>query len=242
MLSRKTLALLLVAASFLSCDLLLGKPAPHGYACGDLSGSHCYSNGFVGDHLTGFSTKVTVAGTFQPGNGLITNEFWLNNYSGNRGWIELGYKGVVGEVPHYFWAQMDPADFAFTFTDIAVVPQAEVGTQVTFDVHQTGTDTFLLSIDGAVTRWSRSITLGLWPGTSGGTVTLGQELGGTDGGQASLALFADNRVYDQAFVPHFASGSDFPGQKIDGPPYGGWLQVPDAGNAGGVFSTYCCAP
>lgn len=242
MLTRKSLALLAVAGTFSSCDVLFGSQAPHGYACGDTTGDHCYAEAFVGDHTTGFRSTITVAPTFQAGNGLITNELWLNNYTGNRGWIELGYKNVVNERPQYFWAQMNPEGFVFTFHDIAPVPDAELGTRVTFDVHQIGPDQFLLSIDGGVTRWSQTIALSLWTGTAGGYVALGQELGGTDGGQASLALFVDNMVYDQAFAPRFAAAQDRPSESLDGPPYGGWLEVPDAGNRGGVFSTRCCAP
>lgn len=239
---RLLAACLPLAAAFLSCDLLSSLGGrPGAYQCGDFTGDHCYAEASVGDHATGFQTTITVAGVFEAGDGLITNELWLRNYTGGQGWIELGYKHELNGTLQYFWGRKDPATADFSFENIGPVPAAEVGTPVTFDVHQTGTDTFLLSIDGGVTRWSKPLTLALWSNASGGYVLLGMELGGRDGGQASLAMFVDNKVYDTAFHPRFANAGDFPGQTIHGPPYGGWLQWPDAGQ-GGVFSTRCCAP
>jgi len=75
-----------------------------------------------------------------------------------------------------------------------------------------------------------------------GFAQLGQELAGSNGAVASLAMFVDNQVYDKSFRRRFATESDGPSEDVNKPPHGGWMQIPAAGNQGGVFSTYCCAP
>jgi len=225
----------------LSAGCTTGQVAPQGYSCGDPSKGHCYAQASVGDHLTGFQTTIGVVSTFLPGDGFVNNEFWLNNYRGSGGWIEIGYQANTVELPKYFWAKVDPDTHLYQSFDIGTIPSEEVSTRVTFDVHQTGEDTFVLSVDGTTTHFTATVTINLWDGTYGGYVMLGQELSGMSGAAASLAMFVDNQAYDQTYQRHFLTEADNPSDDLlDKPPYGGWFQKPAAGNQGGVFPTYCC--
>jgi hypothetical protein len=235
---------LLVAMLLLACQL--GGPSPQSYSCGTVSSSaHCYAKGTIGDHLTGFRSTFTVVGRILPGDGFITNEFWLINYEGVNGWIEIGYQSKTNEPTQYFWAELDPDTAYFTKYYIDPIPQEEIDTRVVFDIHQTGEDTFDISIDGSKTHFSKTVHINLWDRADGGYVNLGQELAGSKNAEASFAMFVDNQVYDNRFRRRFATDNDKPRiDPVGKPPYGGWLQTPTskADNRGGVFSTYCCAP
>ena len=223
-------------------DSLGGQQSPQNYSCGDVSRGHCYAESFLGDHLTGFRSTFTVVGRFLAGDGFITNEFWLNNYNGTNGWIEIGYQANGIDSPKYFWAVLDPDTGFFKKYDIGPIPQEEMGTRVDFDIHQIAEDVFIISIEGTKTHFSTTVDINLWDGTYGGYAVLGQELAGSKGAVASLAEFVHNQVYDKNFKRRFATEIDSSSEKIDKPPYGGWLQKPAAGIEGGTFSTYCCAP
>jgi hypothetical protein len=233
----------------LGCSSSLGgQPSPTPYHCGTAAAGHCYAEAFLGSHATGFRTTVTVANRFLPGDIFITNEFWLTNYNGNNGWIEIGYQYQRYLEERYFWAQLDPDTTNFTSHEIAPVPAEDIGTRVTIDVHQIGDNQFQLSLESGSMSFTMPINLHLWDGTYGGTVKVGTELAGSTGAQASLAEFVDNQVYDTSFQRHFVTELAGP-DSIDSPPYGGWLQQPSdaagadgGGSPGGVFSTYCCAP
>ena len=218
-----------------------GQPSPQIYNCGTVSSGHCYSEALLGDHLAGFRTTFTVVQQFLPGDGFVTNEFWLTNYQGNDGWIELGYQVNSIELK-YFWAVLDPDTGIFTKHDIGPIPPEEVATRVVFDIHQTAEDTFVISIDGSKTHFATTAHVNLWDGSYGGHVKMGQELAGSKGAAASLAMFVENQVYDSSSRRRFATAGDGPSEKVDKPPYGGWMQQPAVGNQGGVFSTYCCVP
>jgi hypothetical protein len=219
-----------------------GKPAPAPYTCGDVTRGHCYSKAVIGDHLTGFRSTFTVVKDPRPGNGFVTNEFWLSNYSGTQAWIEIGYIQNTVEPLHYFWAVLDPDTTVFKRTRIADVPPSELGERVTFDIHQTAPGTFSLSVDGPTTKFATSVTVNLWSGMYGGYVDMGMELAGTDGATAPVATFVRNTVYDSTLHPRYARASDGAGESIGKPPYGGWLQTPTESPDGGVFITHCCSP
>jgi hypothetical protein len=72
----------------------------------------------------------------------------LTNYSGNAGWIEIGYQVVTLQSPKYFWAVLDPDTGIIINHDIGTIPQEEFGTRVTLDIHQTAEDTFDVAIEG----------------------------------------------------------------------------------------------
>lgn len=240
---RQWLAMALIVAlgATLACGIG-GKPAPAPYMCGDVTRGHCYGMATVGDHLTGFRSTFTVVKELRPGNGFVTNEFWLKNYSGVVAWIEIGYMQNTVEQLHYFWAVLDPDTALFRSTMIADVPGAEFGERVTFDIHETAPSVFSLSVDGPTTKFATSVTVNLWVGTDGGYVDMGMELAGTDGAVAPVATFVNNTVYDSTFRPRYAKASDGSGETIGKPPYGGWLQKPADSPDGGVFITHCCAP
>jgi hypothetical protein len=220
-----------------------GQPAPEGYSCGGPSTGHCYAIASIGDHLTGFRSTIGVIANAKPGDGFVNNEFWLINYSGNGGWIEIGYQVNTVELPKYFWAVLDPDTGIFTNHNMDTIPQEEVGTRVTFDIHQIAEDTFAISVDGSKTHYSTTVQVNLWNGTYGGYIHIGQELSGSKDAIASLAIFVENQVYDSNFHHHYATEVDRPlDETLDRPPYGGWMQKPTQDNKGGVFSTYCCAP
>ena len=81
---------ILVTMLLLACQL--GGPSPQSYSCGDVSNlKHCYATGTLSNHLTGFRSTFTVR-RMLPGDGFVTNEFWLSHYSGNWAWIEIGYR------------------------------------------------------------------------------------------------------------------------------------------------------
>ena len=232
----------------LGCNSSLGgQPSPTPYSCGTPSTGHCYGEAFLGDHVTGFRTTITVAQRFFAGDGFVNNEFWITNYNGNNGWIEMGYQvNLLGQ--HYFWAQLDPVTSLYgPQHNIDDIPPQDIGARVTFDIHQVADDQFQLSMEGSAVPFATTVNLHLWDGTYGGTVKVGMELQGSTGAQASLAEFVDNQVYDKTFARHYVVETS--SQSLDAPPYGGWLQQPsdaadvDAGGSpGGVFSTYCCAP
>jgi hypothetical protein len=199
-----------------------------------------------------------VPSSLLPGDVFITSEFWLMNISGNNGWIEIGIVSDLLGVK-YFWAKLDPATFVFSgMNEIAPVPLAERGTDVVLDIHETAPDTFSLSVQGAVTSFSTSISLALWNGKDGGRVLMGEELAGTKGAAASFTTYDGNMLHDASYVAHYAVETDLIGQNINGPPWGGWLSMPKAGyqpappnpgdplppyvpgNTGGTFSAYCC--
>jgi hypothetical protein len=250
--------LILLAMLLAACESSLGgNPAPQKYSCGDHLDGHCYAVGRIGNriggrlsgHLTGFRSTITVVGRFVPGDGLVTNEFWLvnDNDGGVVGWIEVGYvldRFEQPPMPKYVLAVKDPDFGALVIHDIGFgpIPQEEINTGVVFDIHQTAEDTFVVSVDGSKTHFSETVHANLWDGTKGGFVQLGQELQGTSGVVASFATFVDNQVYDQHFQRRFATEGDGPSEEVGKPPYGGWMQLPTAGKQGGVFSTYCCAP
>ena len=225
------------------CDQI-GKKSPDPYECGDVgSRAHCYSLATLGDHTTGMRTTISIPTTLQGGNGFLNNEFWLSNYSGNEGWIELGYQANQYQLPKYFWAQLDPDTGVYTDHDIADIPESEFGSEVTFDVHQTGENAFQVSVDGPTTKFSTTTSLHLWNGAYGGSVKLGMEIAGTSGAVATLATFKHNTVYSDQFRPHEATEDDLPTEASqDEPPCAGWLEMPSALTPGGVFSTHCCTP
>jgi hypothetical protein len=192
--------------------------------------------------VTGFRSTITVANNFFGGKGFVTNEFWLLNTDGNWGWIEIGYLSNTVQAPKYFWAALNPETGIFQSHDIGLVPQGEIGTRVVFDVHQTADSTFSVSLDGGVTHFQTTVVVPLWDHNFGGTVNLGQELARDSGAVASLTEFTDNQLYDQNFRIRFAIETDGGSEDVAKPPYGGWMQKPAAGNRGGVFATYCCAP
>jgi hypothetical protein len=103
---RLRFLLLLIAVFTVACNEecnLSGQPAPQPYACGSVTSGHCYAHFTMGDHIVGFRTEMTVRNRFISGNGLMTNEFWLVNYQGVNGWIELGYLNNGHTPPYYFW-------------------------------------------------------------------------------------------------------------------------------------------
>jgi hypothetical protein len=229
-------------AAMAGCNLLGGAPAAEPYKCGDYTGNHCYATGTLGSHVTGFRTTITVASNFRPGDGFLTNEFWLNNFTGVKAWLEVGYKTDTAGRLDYFWGILDPTTAMFTAHELGVVPAEEVGTPVVFDIHQTADGEFLVSVEGSVTHVSRQVSVQLWSGASGGWVSLGQELAGKQGAQAALTTFTHNQVYDAAFTRRPVGAVDRPSESADAPPFGGWLLTPDGGNVGEVFATHCCAP
>lgn len=248
---------ILLSSCLDSSSGLRGQPSPQPYKCGDVGGfSHCYAIGGIGDHLTGFRTSIDVVTHFIGGNGFINNEFWLVNYGPAGGWLEVGYQANRVELPKYFWAVLDPDTQIYTQHDIGTIPHEEFGTRVTFDIHQTEDNTFLISVDGTFTHYSTTVVVHLWDQRYGGSVHLGQELAGTQGAQASLSTFVDNQIYDDTFHRRFSTEDDWkraayittPYEAADKPPYGGWIQPPQKsqepreGNRGGAFTTYCCAP
>jgi hypothetical protein len=244
---------ILLAMPFSACDSSLkGDLAPHNYSCGTSTiSTHCYSVGRLGDHLTGFRSTFTVVANILPGDGFVTNEFWLANDSSVDGWIEVGYIAGRFELPKYFYAIKDPDNTPLLMPyDIGLgpIPQDEINTRVVFDIHQTAEDTFAIAVDGTTTHFSTTVQVNLWNGSEGGYAQLGQELAGSMNAVASFAMFVDNQVYDQSFQRHFATESNghhpmgSPSEEVSQPPFGGWLELPAAGNQGGVFSTYCCAP
>jgi len=221
----------------------VGTVSPKPYSCGDLQKSHCYGEVTVGNHATGFRTMISVVNSFQGGTGFLTNEFWIFPYDGNLSWIEIGYQASPTQLRKYFWATLDPTTSIFRSHDIGNVPTAEVGSEVTFDVHQTGEHQFALSVQGNVTHFDTTITVNLWDGTYGGYMNLGQELAGDSGAVGSLATFKNNQVYDGSLQPHFITDSEVVGSESQArPPFAGWLERPAMGNRGGVFSTWCCTP
>jgi len=242
--------LILVTILISDCNTSLGgRSSPQNYKCGDFRAGHCYVTGSLGnigpsgEHLTGFRSTISVVGNISPGQGFITNEFWLISSQETIGWIEVGYIVSAHELLHYFWAVLDPDTHIFTRHEIGAVPKGEIGTRVTFDIHEISEDNFVISIDGSITHFSTTTQVNLWDGNHGGHIDLGMELAGSNGAVSSFAEFVENKVYDNKIsqLPRFANESDSPSESIGQPPYGGWLQKPAAGNYGGVFSTYCCA-
>jgi hypothetical protein len=61
-------------------------------------------------------------------------------------------------------AVLDPDTALFTSHHIADIPAEEIGTSVTFDIHQTGEDTFVISVDGTKTHFSTTTVVNLWDG------------------------------------------------------------------------------
>lgn len=249
-LRRVTFVLLLAVA--VACNA--GKPAPFPYACGDVTRGHCYTYATIGQRITGFRTIVTISGSLAPGNGFVTNEFWLKNYSGAVGWIELGYISNGVEPLHYFYAIVNPATGIFRQTTISTIPREDIEGRVTLDVHQIAPNEFEISVNGPATQFSTTENVSLWSGSEGGYVDVGMELAGTTGAYASITMFVKNQVYDTRHRRRFAAGSDGYGVTTHNPPYGEWLQSPAAsptaspaaspvaGPEGGTFITYCCAP
>jgi hypothetical protein len=95
-------------------------PAPaQPYACGGPAKNHCYAYASVGDHILGFLTQIHISG-ISPGDGFVTNEIWLRNYTGVSSWIELGYEQDVRPL-HYFWAQSDETGL-FTPHELGDIP------------------------------------------------------------------------------------------------------------------------
>jgi hypothetical protein len=215
-----------------------GQPSPKPYACGNVALGHCYSKTIVGDHITGFLSRIVVSSKLLPGDGFITNEFWLRNYTGTSSWIEVGYIQNTVERLHYFWAQNNE-NGVFTKQSAGDVPVEELDTPVTFIVRQVQSDRFEVRIDGVKTHFKTETALHLWAGTSGGYVELGQELAGTTGAAAGIVTFDRNRVRDSQGWKWLVNESA--GATADEPPYGGWLAIPkNDAMEGGVFSTHCC--
>jgi hypothetical protein len=143
----------------------------------------------IGDHLTRFRSTISVVDRFFGGDGFVNNEFWLVNYNGQGGWIELGYQASTYQLPKYFYAVLDPDTQTYISHDIAEIPQEELGTRVSFDVHQTADNTFVVSVERTKAHFSTSVTVHLWDATYGGYVNLGQELAGKRNAAANLAMF-----------------------------------------------------
>ncbi|MGZ3488658.1 MAG: hypothetical protein ACXVBY_17555, partial [Isosphaeraceae bacterium] len=217
--------------------------APAPYKCGGvgtMTGRHCYAKATIGDHITGFSSDIWIAERMQPENGFITNEFWLNGFTGVSSWIEIGYIQNSVEQLHYFWAENDENGI-FHKETIANVPTTEVGTSVRFAIIQVATDTFRLEVKAGTTHFSREIHLHLWDDWQGGYIEAGQELAGTDmagtgGAEASLAQFTDMLT----FTRFSKARVDKAAFDVDGPPYAGWLVMPPAPEPGPAFATWCC--
>jgi hypothetical protein len=234
-------AILVVAlTSCQSGPILPGNaPAAAPYTCGTLSSGHCYAELLVDPgHLRGYRTQILVTTQLAPGNGFIDNEFWLNPYGGT-GWLEMGYEYHPVYRMTYFWAE-DRQDGYFIAHEIADVDPLDDGNYATFDIHETATDTFSISLTSKKVSYSYSNTnFPLFGSTASGWVAMGQELAGTTGAQAPFVLYLFNTYYDTNLAKHYITGGT---PVLAKPPYGGWLQAPASGNQGGAWSTWCCAP
>ena len=82
----------------------------------------------------------------------------------------------------------------------------------------------------------------MWQGREYGSVTIGQELAGTTGAAAPMALFLYNRLFEQIGGQggHFENVDSSVSENA--PPYGGWLATPPTSDNGGSFFTQCCLP
>jgi hypothetical protein len=197
----------------------------------------------VGSHIFGFRTQIKIIEHGNPGNGFITNEFWLLNYSGHNSWIELGYMDDrFSPELQYFFAVNDETGI-FTNTIIGYVPKEEIGRVVTFSVHQLSReDRFRISVNGPITRFSTVTDVHMWPGEEGGHVEMGQELAGTTGAKASVAIFDQNFVYvrNAGWQP-LVEPLEGPFLAVSRPPFGEWLWPPTMfSREGGLFATRCC--
>ena len=204
-----------LAVALVGCG---GTQIPTGYSCGDVTRKHCYAKATLGDHITGFTARIGVADGISPGDGFVTNELWLNNYTGVSSWIEVGYQQNSVERLHYFWA-MNDENGVFTKESIADVPAQEKSTSVYFDVHQIAPDSFRVSVQGSATHFTKVIAVHLWNGSSGGYAGVGQELAGTSGASAPNAQFTDMATYTNGTRSPVTAVS----LVVDQPPNAGWL-------------------
>jgi hypothetical protein len=187
-------------------------------------------------------TRIHISG-INPGDGFVTNEIWLRNYTGVSSWIELGYTQDPRPL-HYFWAQSDETGL-FTPHDLGDIPPEEFDTPVTFSIHQLQPGQFEVRIDGTRTHFTTATHVALWSGTDGGYAEIGQELSGTTGANAHLAVFDHNRALSRNSQWSWFTNPNItnPAATTEGkPPYGEWLALPatDA-SEGGVSSTHCCS-
>lgn len=240
---KLTLLPLCVAIILLSCKTqYAGRQSTQSYTCGNTHNGHCYSEATLGDHFTGFTTTMSVVKNFHGGDGFITNEFWLSNYNGVNGWIEVGVSSTEisgGNGNEYFYAFLDPETALFHHFTISPVPDDEIGSRVVLDVHQIADNTFSVSVKGSKTNFTNTIQVHLWDGFYGGSIKIGQELAGSNGAQASLTEFVENKFYKGSTL-RYVDELNLPSESIGQPPYGGWLEKPTSTNKGGIYSTYCC--
>lgn len=238
-----------VLLSVLTLPLILGacggQPAPQGYKCGTPSSGHCYGEVFLSlpdstlDGYHGYTTNIYTTEYITPGDGFITNEFWLTSIDCSC-WIEVGYKSESVTGLRYFWAQRRASDGLFIRHDLGPVPAADLGHYGIYDIHETANGTFSISIVNQATNIQDSTSYPIWTQHHWGEVTLGQELQGSTGASAGLVLFLYNSWYDGAGHKHYETHSG--ALKADKPPYADWLQTPTSTPNGGSFYTECCLP
>lgn len=169
--SRIWVGALSVGTLLLACNS--GRSSTESYSCGDVTRGHCYAASFVGDHVLGFQTRVHVTSNMSPGDGLITNEFWLANYTGTSSWLEVGYKReALGKIK-YFWAQNDENGH-YSSHDLHDVPPEELDSAVTLTIHQMQRDRFMVSIKGRRTDFAAVTDIHMWDADRGGYARIGQ--------------------------------------------------------------------
>lgn len=233
---RLWVAAFTAGALTLACNS--GKPSPNPYSCGNVTRGHCYAITSLGDHILGFQTRVYITENITPGNGFVTNEFWLRNYSGTSSWIEVGYQRTTLGNIRYFWSQNDE-NGNFRNHDLHDVPPDELGTAVTLTIQQLQPRVFGVAIEGRTTHFAVETNVKMWDGAHGGYAEMGQELAGTAGATAGFASFERNRVKTESGWKWFVASTV--GSDEHKPPYGSWIADPTTEEReGGVFTTQCC--
>jgi hypothetical protein len=264
--AKHILCSLVVAPCLTACNS--GQPAPNGYNCGTLSSGHCYAitdffdgkpKAYPADQsseIFGYRTSISVTNQMARGDGFIDDEMWLLAFNG-PGWIEAGYMyDFFGQ--GYFWAENDENTGIFVSHSVGPVSPGR-DDYVLVEILNNGSnkktsDQFLVVLvasnaAGTTTMaWdSGAVTNAMWSAGSDqfALVNFGQELAGSQGALAGLAVFVNNSWMDSNGIWRLQTADTT--VDIASPPYGGWIQTPSSSLQssqpnGGTFFTECCLP
>lgn len=228
------------------CTLLVGCPG-QSYSCGTADANHCYGIVTWSDNVTGLSMELTAV-DLTSGNIFIDDETWLIDYfaSGdpNSGayWVEAGETND-GLGTEYFFAE-NKTYWGFQSYDLGAVAPSDIhaGNWIAFKIEQDSKDTTQWNVtisrakDGTVLFTGQSTENPMTPNT----VIEGQELAGSSGAQAPLAVFSDNRVVKAGKSKVQTNDGTV---RRDNPPNADWFpgnNKPSQTSNGGLFFTDCC--
>jgi hypothetical protein len=215
--------------------------SPTPYSCGTPSTDHCYAELIIGTTdvpggILGFRTSIGV-NSVNGGDGFINEEFWLLSTSGCRCWIETGYQESENLGYYYFWAETVPPGVYGPSHDLGPVAPGDFGGSATFDVQQTGPQSFAITVTTPTASYAATSSNSyLSDPANSGFVEMGQELQGSTGASAGYVFFQDNMEFSGGHWGYIPGGQ----LDIGAPPYGGWLDPPSSADPGGIFFTECC--